>query len=194
MTDGPDEDERQLAAAARAGGRAAFDQLVRREKRPLYRFVRRYVGNAEDAYDIVQDTFVSAWLALERYDSRQPFAFWLRAIALNKCRDHGRRQAVRRRFLTLLSLAPEALDEELLSEPELSGVDDERRLRRLDQAIACLPRRYKEPLLLVLMAGLTHQQAGAQLGITAKAVEMRIRRAKELLRTALAPSRDGAAQ
>ena len=194
MTDGPDEDERQLAAAARTGGRAAFDQLVRREKRPLYRFVRRYVGNAEDAYDIVQDTFVSAWLALERYDSRQPFAFWLRAIALNKCRDHGRRQAVRRRFLTLLSLAPEALDEELLSEPELSGVDDERRLRRLDQAIACLPRRYKEPLLLVLMAGLTHQQAGAQLGITAKAVEMRIRRAKELLRTALAPSRDGAAQ
>ncbi len=194
MTDGPDEDERQLAAAAQAGGRAAFDQLVRREKRPLYRFVRRYVGNAEDAYDIVQDTFVSAWLALERYDSRQPFAFWLRAIALNKCRDHGRRQAVRRRFLTLLSLAPEALDEELLSEPELSGVDDERRLRRLDQAIACLPRRYKEPLLLVLMAGLTHQQAGAQLGITAKAVEMRIRRAKELLRTALAPSRDGAAQ
>jgi RNA polymerase sigma-70 factor (ECF subfamily) len=194
VTDGPDEDERQLAAAAQAGGRAAFDQLVRREKRPLYRFVRRYVGNAEDAYDIVQDTFVSAWLALERYDSRQPFAFWLRAIALNKCRDHGRRQAVRRRFLTLLSLAPEALDEELLSEPELSGVDDERRLRRLDQAIACLPRRYKEPLLLVLMAGLTHQQAGAQLGITAKAVEMRIRRAKELLRTALAPSRDGAAQ
>jgi len=194
VTDGPDEDERQLAAAARTGGRAAFDQLVRREKRPLYRFVRRYVGNAEDAYDIVQDTFVSAWLALERYDSRQPFAFWLRAIALNKCRDHGRRQAVRHRFLTLLSFAPETLHESLPSEPELSGVGDERRLRRLDQAIACLPRRYKEPLLLVLMAGLTHQQAGAQLDITAKAIEMRIRRAKEMLRTALAPSRDGAAQ
>lgn len=190
MTDGPDEDERQLAAAARAGGRAAFDQLVRREKRPLYRFVRRYVGNAEDAYDIVQDTFVSAWLALERYDSRQPFAFWLRAIALNKCRDHGRRQAVRRRFLTLFSLAPEALDEELLSEPELSGVDDERRLRRLDQAIAALPRQYKEPLLLTLVSGLTQQQAARELGVSIKAVEMRMRRARERLRESLGSAAD----
>ncbi len=190
MTDGPDEDERQLAAAARAGGRAAFDQLVRREKRPLYRFVRRYVGNAEDAYDIVQDTFVSAWLALERYDSRQPFAFWLRAIALNKCRDHGRRQAVRRRFLTLFSLAPEALDEALLSEPEQSRVDDERRLRRLDQAIAALPRQYKEPLLLTLVSGLTQQQAARELGISIKAVEMRMRRARERLRESLGSAAD----
>ncbi|MBW4053450.1 MAG: RNA polymerase sigma factor [Proteobacteria bacterium] len=190
MTDGPDEDERQLAAAARAGGRAAFDQLVRREKRPLYRFVRRYVGNADDAYDIVQDTFVSAWLALERYDSRQPFAFWLRAIALNKCRDHGRRQAVRRRFLTLFSLAPEALDEELLSEPELSGVADERRLRRLDQAIAALPRQYKEPLLLTLVSGLTQQQAARELGVSIKAVEMRMRRARERLRESLGSAAD----
>ena len=190
MTDGPDEDERQLAAAAQAGGRAAFDQLVRREKRPLYRFVRRYVGNAEDAYDIVQDTFVSAWLALERYDSRQPFAFWLRAIALNKCRDHGRRQAVRRRFLTLFSLAPEALDEALLSEPEQSRVDDERRLRRLDQAIAALPRQYKEPLLLTLVSGLTQQQAARELGISIKAVEMRMRRARERLRESLGSAAD----
>jgi RNA polymerase sigma-70 factor (ECF subfamily) len=190
VTDGPDEDERQLAAAARAGGRAAFDQLVRREKRPLYRFVRRYVGNAEDAYDIVQDTFVSAWLALERYDSRQPFAFWLRAIALNKCRDRGRRQAVRRRFLTLFSLAPEALDEALLSEPEQSRVDDERRLRRLDQAIAALPRQYKEPLLLTLVSGLTQQQAARELGISIKALEMRMRRARERLRESLGSAAD----
>lgn len=185
MTDGQDEKERQLAAAARAGRRAAFDQLVRREKGPLYRFVRRYVGNAEDAYDIAQDTFVSAWLALERYDSRQPFAFWLRAIALNKCRDHGRRQAVRRRFLMLLSFASEAVTEARLNEPEQSGADEERRLRRLDQAIAALPRQYKEPLLLTLVSGLTQQQAAEQLGTSTKAIEMRIRRAKRSLALAL---------
>ena len=185
MTDGQDEDERQLAAAARAGRRAAFDELVRREKGPLYRFVRRYVGNADDAYDIVQDAFVSAWLALERYDSRQPFAFWLRAIALNKCRDHGRRQAVRRRFLMLLSFASGSAEEAGLEGPEQPGADEERRLRRLDQAIAVLPRQYKEPLLLTLVSGLTQQQAAEQLGTSAKAIEMRIRRAKRSLALAL---------
>ena len=181
MTGGQDEDERQLAAAARAGRRAAFDQLVRREKGPLYRFVRRYVGNADDAYDIVQDAFVSAWLALERYDSRRSFAFWLRAIALNKCRDHGRRQAVRRRFLMLLSFASAATDESGQETPEQSGAEEERRLRHLDQAIAALPRRYKEPLLLTIVSGLTQQQAAQQLGTTTKAIEMRIRRAKRTL-------------
>ncbi len=189
MTDGRDEDERRLAAAARAGARTAFDQLVRREKGPLYRFVRRYVGDADDAYDIVQDAFVSAWLALERYDRRQPFAFWLRAIALNKCRDHGRRQAVRRRFLMLLSFASGSAEQAGLDAQEQSGADEERRLRRLDQAISALPKQYKEPLLLTIVSGLTQQQAAEQLGTSAKAIEMRIRRAKGRLGLALSDSR-----
>ena len=186
MTDGQDEEERQLAAAARAGRRAAFDQLVRQQEGPLYRFVRRYVGNPDDAYDIVQDAFVSAWLALERYDSRQSFAFWLRAIALNKCRDYGRRRAVRRRFLMLLSFACESQEGAGPDPSAQSGADEERRLRRLDQAIAALPRQYKEPLLLTTISGLTHQQAAEQLGTTAKAIEMRIRRAKRSLALTLA--------
>ena len=185
MTDGQDEDERQLAAAARAGRRAAFDELVRRENGPLYRFVRRYVGNADDAYDIVQDAFVSAWLALERYDSRQPFAFWLRAIALNKCRDHGRRQSVRRRILMLLSFASGSAGEAELDAPEQPEADEERRLRRLDQAISALPKQYKEPLLLTTVSGLTQQQTAEQLGTSTKAIEMRIRRAKRSLALAL---------
>ena len=186
MTDGQDEEERQLAAAARAGRRAAFDQLVRQQEGPLYRFVRRYVGNPDDAYDIVQDAFVSAWLALERYDSRQSFAFWLRAIALNKCRDHGRRQAVRHRFLMLFSFGSESAEEAGLDAPEQSGADEEQRLRRLDQAIAALPKQYKEPLLLTIVSGLTQQQAAEQLGTTTKAIEMRIRRAKRSLAQTLA--------
>ncbi len=190
MTENPDESEWLLAVAARAGDRGAFERLVRLHKNALYRFARRYIGNSQDAYDIVQDTFVAAWLALHRYDERKSFTFWLRAIALNKCRDYGRRRAVRSRFLMLFASEQ---DTGCDSEDDPVGYSEPveaTHLRQLDQAIASLPQRYKEPLLLTLISGLTHQAAAEQLGTTAKAIEMRVRRAKERLRMALRQSDD----
>ena len=193
MTQERDDSDRPLVRAAREGDRAAFSEIVRRHKTPLYQFVRRYIGDPDDAYDILQETFVAAWQGIRRFDVQQTLTPWLRTIALNKCRDHGRRHAIRRRLLTLFHAESHIESSWIVdSNPELES-PDLARLRRLDQAIARLPRCYKEPLLLVLMTGLTHQQAGAQLGITAKAVEMRIRRAKDKLRMALASARDGTA-
>lgn len=185
MSEEPAEIDRRLAAAAQAGDRAAFERLILRHKQPLYRLVRRYVGDADDAYDVLQDCFVAAWLALGRFDTRQAFSPWLRAIAINKCRDHGRRRIVRRRFWLLLSqandFAANAAMEDVGQHDDIETV----RLRRLDEAIGSLPRWYKEPLLLTMISGLTHAQAARQLKTTTKAVEMRIRRAKARLRDAL---------
>jgi RNA polymerase sigma factor (sigma-70 family) len=179
VTDDGEPVEGRLAAAARAGDRLAFERLVSFHKSSLYRFLRRYVGDADDAYDLLQETFISAWLALARYDARHPFSRWLRAIALNKCRDYGRRRAVRRRILGLL--AAESSQEYVEAHELRSG----ERLRFLDQAIAALPPFYKEPLLLTLVAGLTQEQVASELNTTSKAIEMRIRRAKRRLRRAL---------
>ena len=181
MTRAGDAIEQRLAAAAQSGDRRAFEQLVKLHKGSLYRFVRRYVGDADDAYDLVQDAFVSAWLALRRFDARQSFSAWLRAIALNKCRDFGRRRAVRRRLHALFAnISPSAFEPVDTDDPE-PELRLARRLRRLDQAIAALPRRYKEPLLLTLVSGLTQQQAAEELGTSTKAIEMSIRRAKKRL-------------
>jgi RNA polymerase sigma-70 factor (ECF subfamily) len=72
---------------------------------------------------------------------------------------------------------------------EHDSTDDRReaeRLRRLDSAIAELPSFYKEPLLLTTVGGLSQEETAKQLGTTTKAVEMRIRRAKKKLNSALA--------
>ena len=194
MTEHADDSERLLAEAARAGDRGAFEKLVRLHKHALYRFVRRYTGDSQDAYDIVQDSFVAAWMALHRYDERKSFTFWLRAIALNKCRDYGRRRAVRSRFLILFASEQDA---GCASEHEPVGYSEPveaAHLRQLDRAIASLPQRYKEPLLLTLISGLTHQAAADQLGTTTKAIEMRVRRAKARLRIALRQSDDAEPQ
>src|SRR5262245_48027569 len=88
-------DDAGLVRAAIAGDTSAFSSLIARYKEPLYRFIRRYVGDADEAYDLVQETFVSCWTALDTFDTARPLLTWLRRIALNKCRDWSRRRKVR---------------------------------------------------------------------------------------------------
>jgi RNA polymerase sigma-70 factor (ECF subfamily) len=177
---------------AKSGDRAAFDILVTRHKDILYRFIRRYVGQADDAYDILQNCFVSAWEGLDRFDPARPLLAWLRVIALNKCRDFGRRQKVRRVFLKAFASEQSGQDS---MRAQLGGEadDDALRLAKLDKAIAELPTRYKEPLLLTVVSGLSHQEAAEVLGTSSKAVEMRLYRARRriLQAMAVAVERDG---
>lgn len=185
MTAGGSASDEDLASLAKDGDRAAFEILVRRHKGELYRFVRRYVGHADDAYDVLQNCLVAAWLGLRRYDPTRAFAPWLRTIALNKCRDFGRRQTVRRMFLSVFAQDQSA--NELPAGPEIASGSDEQdaRLDRLDSAIANLPALYKEPLLLTTVSGLSHEEAATLLKTTPKAVEMRLYRARHKLKAIL---------
>lgn len=167
-----------LTSAATQGDEEAFAALMRRHKSWLYRFIRRYTGDSDEAYDLLQDTFVSAWQALARFDPQRSFPVWLRRIALNKCRDRARRLAVRRAALSLFGFDA-ANNQYVPAADELAG--SEQALRRLDQAIASLPRRLKEPLILTTLQGLSHKEAAVILGTNAKAVEMRVYRARRRL-------------
>lgn len=173
------ESDEALAAQARVGSRLAFEELVRRHKGPLYGFCRRYVGDADDAHDVLQDAFAAAWTGLARYDPNRGFGAWLRTIALNKCRDFSRRRAVRRLFLSVFER--ETAQSVALLEQNDTAAEKDVRLLRLEREIAKLPRSPKEALLLTTLGGLTHQQASAALGVSVKAVEMRVYRAKRLL-------------
>ena len=177
-----DQPDAVLASDAQNGNRRAFDQLVIRHKAQIYRIARHYIGNAADALDIVQDTFVAAWLALGSYDNGRDFGAWLRTIALNKCRDLGRRQAVRRNVTRLFGL----LDVRERTEPSADVIaenaqTDNQRLQALDRAVATLPAAQKEVIVLTAFAGLSQQEAAAQLGTSVKSVEMKVRRAKQRL-------------
>lgn len=188
MTADAVEDDARLVRAAQTGDRHAFDELVGRHKTAVYKLARRYIGDADEAYDILQDAFVAAWLALPRFDPRQGFAPWLRAIALNKCRDYGRRAQVRFRMLALFAQDPTSSAMPRTVGPEQAASPATERRQQLDQAIARLPSRYKVPLLLTLVSGLSQREAARELGLTEKAVEMRIRRAKRQLAVAVGTS------
>jgi RNA polymerase sigma-70 factor (ECF subfamily) len=184
VTAGEDKIGQEIVARAVEGDRKAFGVIVESTKTPLHAFIRRYVGDADEAYDILQNSFVAAWLGMPRFDPARPILPWLRTIALNKCRDHARRAAVRRLFLRARAEeAPEPVDYE--------RADSDIKLARLDRAIVQLPLFYREPLLLVLVSGLSHAEAAQILNTTPKAVEMRLRRARQRLGALLDESPEG---
>jgi RNA polymerase sigma-70 factor (ECF subfamily) len=176
-----DDIAKEILVRAQSGDRIAFGQIVESTKSKLYPFIRRYVGDADDAYDILQNTYVSAWLGIGKFNPEKPILPWLRTIALNKCRDHGRRTAVQR-FLLL------AKAQELETAPDASG---DERLDRLDRAIPKLPTFYREPLLLTSISGLSHVEAAQILKTSPKAVEMRVRRARAKLLVILGDEAEG---
>jgi RNA polymerase sigma-70 factor (ECF subfamily) len=176
-------DDAALVAAALGGDNSAFSELMTRHRAALYRFVRRYVGDDDEALDLVQDAFVSCWSALDSFKpARRPFDVWLRRIALNKCRDWSRRRKVRQFFF---NAAP--LDQSLAVSAPLQEPPDQR-LAKLDAAIAQLPAALKEPLLLVAFENMSHVEAASMLGVSAKAIETRLYRAKQKLRETITPS------
>lgn len=187
MNPGFERPDEELAARAVTGDERAFAWLMRRHKEALYRFIRRYTGNADEAYDLLQETFTAAWRSLGRYDADRPLPTWLRSIALNKCRDWSRRRVVRR-WLTRSEPLDGATGLNLTDgspSPE-TAVLDRQRLSRLDRAVAALPRGLKEPLILTALEDLSQEEAGRVLGLTAKAVELRVYRARRALAAALA--------
>ena len=85
--------DRILVERCQAGDRAAFDELYLRYQRRLYRFCLQRVGQAHDAEDVVQESFVRAWRALPRFAGERRFYPWLTVIAANLCVDTLRRRS-----------------------------------------------------------------------------------------------------
>ena len=179
--------DEDLASRAQQGDRIAFEMLIGRHKQILYRLVRRYIGNSDDAYDLLQETFISVWENLHRFDASRSFLAWARTVALNKCRDFSRRHRFRRWISQLIAVEPSAATPSPAEAAELTESESqaEHRLRQLDQAIAALPALYKEALILTTVEGLSQEAAAAVLKTTTKAVEMRLRRARQKLSKSL---------
>lgn len=186
MTPADAPSDAELARRAAGGDDRAYAELVSRHKEGLHRLLRRYLGDAEEAREAAHEAFIAAWSALARYDPQRPFGAWLRTIAVNKARDRGRRRAFRR--LVFGDRPPE--DTVARHHPDPAAAPDEALLRQerlalLDRAIARLPDALKGPLLLTAIEGCSQQETAEILGLSVKAVETRVYRARRTLAEAL---------
>lgn len=182
-----DQPDAVLVRGALAGDAQAQRALVERHRAAVYRLARVATGDAEDALDIAQQTFMAAFTALARYDAALPFRSWISAIALNKCRDWARRRAVRRLFA--LPLPEDAAEWVVADAPSPEVVAQDRtELAATARAIAALPAQLKNVLILRTIEGMSQQETAAALGISTKAVETRLYRARQKLTQVLRDS------
>ncbi|GGB37832.1 RNA polymerase sigma factor [Sphingomonas floccifaciens] len=168
----------ELAALSQVGRQAAFAEIVRRYEEPVFRLARGCLGNTDEALDLTQETFISAHQALSRYDGARSMRVWLSAIALNKCRDWARKQKVRRflSFATPIAEEAEAVPDDQVGIEEAASSREE--LDHVRRAISRLPMNLKEPLVLRTVEGLSQAETACLLGISEKAVETRVYRAR----------------
>ncbi len=176
----PENDDADLVARALAGRQDAYADLMTRHREAMWRLARAHVGDADEALDIVQEAFAAAFFALARYDRSRPFRAWLARITLNKCHDWARRRAVRQFFTFARPLEDAAYVPDPCATPE-DRVASGREIARIETAIAALPSNLKDVLLLRTIEGMNEADTGQTLGLTRKAVETRLHRARKKL-------------
>ena len=172
--------EQALVAKVVAGDRHAFTQLVEPHIPRLLTTSIRMLGDREEAEDAVQNALASAWLARARLDPSRPVLPFLVTITLNKCRDRLRRRKAAR-FLGLGNTPEPELAPDPTPSPEAETVDRQL-LSRTRKEIERLPLRLREALILVAIDGHTQQEAGEILGVSEKAVESLVYRARRTLK------------
>lgn len=148
-------DEKELVLAAQRGVRDAFSELVRRHQRRAYAVARAIVVNHEDAEDAVQDAFLHAYKAIDRFLPDQAFGAWLHRIVANAALDLTRRRKVRDADELHESVASPFRD------PAEAGELKE----RLRVALATLPERQRAVIVLHDVEGFKHSEIGTMLGI-----------------------------
>jgi len=185
----------QDGAAADAQSVAAFDRLYRDHVDRMYRFAQRLCGSPEDAKDLVQETFLSAYRSLKDFRGESSVSTWLYAIAAHACqRMRRKRKGEPERELSLDALIPTSDGDMPLQVPgdELSPQErlEYKELRRsLFAAVHQLPKKYRMVLVLRDMEGLSAREVGAVMGLTERAVKSRLHRARLFVRHELGGQR-----
>ena len=172
--------------ALKAGQDQALNALMDRHREGLFRFVLRHVHNEADALELAMETFVRAYFNIGRFRPSAKFVTWLYQIALNLCRDHSKSRAYQYSLQTVSADAPteEGEEREPLSVSDRDPVKEAQgreELSALEKAISELPEDLKNPLILTALEGHSQAEAAALLGISQKAVEMKVYRARKLL-------------
>ena len=171
--------EQQLVVAAKSGDAEAFAGLVRLHQRRAYAVARAIVGTHEDAEDAVQEGFLHAYRALERFVAGQSFGAWLHRIVANAALDLTRRRRVR---------DTDELSDVVASPFRDPAIDDELRTR-LGRALATLTERQRSVIVLHDVEGFKHGEIGAMLGIPEGTSRSDLHHARATLRRALADLR-----
>lgn len=178
-------DDHQLIAACLQGRTEAFGELVRRYQDRLYNTVYRMLDNADDAQDVVQDAFLHAWQALDRFQGNSLFFTWLYRIAMNSAISLKRKQRVTLR----LEGGPPDEDREPRDPSDLSrpdhAMEKAEQERQLQEALNRLSPEHRAVLIMKDIEGQKYETMADILQVPIGTIRSRLHRARLELRDLL---------
>jgi RNA polymerase sigma-70 factor (ECF subfamily) len=160
----------ELVEACLAGDREAFDVLVERHQRHVYKLCYRFVGNHEDASDLAQDVFIRAYRGLKNFKGQASLGTWLYRIGVNVCLNRVASKTPKPAPLDALLMKndPRVMSaDESASDAMLRG----ERAGQVRAAIAKLPRKQRATLILRVYHELPHEEIAGILGSSVGAVK-----------------------
>jgi RNA polymerase sigma-70 factor (ECF subfamily) len=176
-----------LVTAAKAGDKAAFDELVRVTSKDTYTLAYRLVGNEEDARDVVQEAYLRAYKGLGKFRGDAQFSTWLYRITANCAATHlSKRQRHRHDELPDDSELGAIADRNPERDPQASVLASSLR-DRLSGALDELAPKLRAVVVLRDVYDLPHEAIASELGISETAAKVRLHRARRKLRESVFP-------
>lgn len=167
-----------------AGETEAFETLVRRHQKAIFNLLYRWFGNYDEATEVAQEVFLSAYRAIHRYRSQAAFSTWLYRIAVNHAKNRSKSlTASRDRLLRLEAADP---IEDATSDPAATAERQEIQ-KRVQEALTSLPEHEAAVILLHDLQGLAQDEVAEVLDVPLGTVKSRLHRARTALKAKLTP-------
>lgn len=167
----------ELINRCKAGDQKAFHDLYKLYAKAMFNVSYRITGREEDAQDVLQESFISAYKNINSYRGDSAFGAWLKRIVVNRSINQIR--------MHKMELMPEDENFDVKEDEEQEVYKEELTIERVRQAIMQLPDGYRAVLSLYLLEGYDHEEIASILEITTSTSKSQLNRAKAKLREQL---------
>jgi RNA polymerase sigma factor (sigma-70 family) len=181
-------DDELLVEQFSRGDESAFERIVEQHSAEVAALANRLLGWPGEVEDVTQEIFLAAFLGLKKFHCECSLKSWLFTITINKCRSYRHKRKLRR-----LQTIPIPINDIGMRLPHAdTGVSpmDAEDFQRVRLAVAGLPARYREPVVLRYLQELDTDEISRILGISKNTLHVRLSRARKRLETDLAELRE----
>ncbi len=188
------DDDRDAVRRVQAGETEAFEVLVEKYKRKIFRLAYSVLRDQEEALDVAQEALVKAFRSLAKFKGDSAFYTWLFRITMNVALDRKRQRAARAKSLGAEDVPPEEWERTAVAtdtSPDDEAASAERRAR-IARALDSLPEHHRAIIILSDIEGLSYREIAEVLAIPMGTVMSRLHNARKRLRDVLGPGFLGA--
>jgi RNA polymerase sigma-70 factor (ECF subfamily) len=182
-----------LVALAKNGNISAFEKLIKRYEDSIFSLAYRILQDKEKAYDVLQETALSAFKNLKKFKGKSAFSTWLYKIALNYALMHKRKQKSLEKKMTFIPTENESKIYESIDTEELSNIqtvednpiktlEEQELINILNDSLNKLPEKYRTVFILKELEGKSIEEVAKILNLSPAAIKTRLHRSRLFLR------------